>query len=87
MARIYAHRLSDYGINVFEIRPGIIKTDMTAGVSEKYDKLINEGLIPQNRWGYPEDVAKAVVALAKGYFPYSTGMQVEVSGGMNINRL
>ena len=87
MARIYAHRLSEYGINVYEIRPGIIKTDMTKEVNEKYDKLIDDGLIPQNRWGYPEDVANAVVALAKGYFPYSTGMQVEVSGGMNINRL
>jgi 3-oxoacyl-[acyl-carrier protein] reductase len=87
MASIFAHRLAEFGINVYEVRPGIIKTDMTAGVSEKYDTLIAEGLIPQNRWGYPDDVAKAVVALAKGYFPYSTGMQVEVSGGMNINRL
>jgi 3-oxoacyl-[acyl-carrier protein] reductase len=87
MARIYAHRLSEYGINVYEVRPGIIKTDMTSEVSEKYDKLIANGLILQNRWGYPEDVAKAVVALAKGYFPYSTGMPVEVSGGMNIYRL
>ena len=87
MARIYAHRLAEYGINVYEVRPGIIKTDMTAGVREKYNKLIKEGLIPQNRWGHPEDVAQAVVALAKGYFPYSTGMQIEVSGGMNISRL
>lgn len=87
MARIFAHRLSEYGINVYEVRPGIIKTDMTASVSEKYDKLIEEGLIPQNRWGHPEDVGQAVVALAKGYFAYSTGMQVEVSGGMDIRRL
>jgi NAD(P)-dependent dehydrogenase (short-subunit alcohol dehydrogenase family) len=60
---------------------------MTAPVKEKYDRLIAEGLVPQKRWGFPEDVAKAVVALAKGYFEYSTGMIIEVSGGMNIRRL
>ncbi len=86
-ARIYADRLSAEGINVFELRPGIIMTDMTAAVKEKYDKLIGEGLIPQQRWGYPEDVGKAVVGLVKGYFDYSTGLIAEVSGGMNISRL
>jgi NAD(P)-dependent dehydrogenase (short-subunit alcohol dehydrogenase family) len=86
-ATMYADRLSEFGINVYEIRPGVIKTDMTAAVQTKYDKLISEGLIPQNRWGYPEDVGKAVTALAKGYFPYSTGMVIEVSGGMNIKHL
>lgn len=86
-ARIFADRLAEYGINVYEVRPGIIKTEMTAPVKEKYDRLIAEGLVPQKRWGFPEDVAKAVVALAKGYFEYSTGMIVEVSGGMNIRRL
>lgn len=86
-ARIFADRLADHGINVYEVRPGIIQTDMTAPVKEKYDKLISEGLVPQKRWGYPEDVAKAVAALARGDFPYSTGLVVEVSGGMNIPRL
>jgi NAD(P)-dependent dehydrogenase (short-subunit alcohol dehydrogenase family) len=86
-ATLFAHRLSEFGINVYEVRPGIIKTDMTAPVREKYEKLIVEGLVPQNRWGFPEDVGLAVVALAKGYFPYSTGMVLEVSGGMNIRRL
>ncbi|MBN2011287.1 3-ketoacyl-ACP reductase [candidate division KSB1 bacterium] len=87
MARIYADRLAIYGINVYEIRPGIIQTDMTVSVKEKYDDLIANGLIPQNRWGFPEDVGKAVASLAKGDFAYSTGMVVEVSGGMNICRL
>jgi len=86
-ARVFADRLSEYGINVYEVRPGIILTDMTAPVKEKYDKLIAGGLIPQKRWGLPEDVGKAVAALAKGYFGYSTGLVVEVSGGMNIQRL
>jgi len=86
-ARIFADRLAEYGINVYEVRPGIIKTDMTAPVKEKYDKLIAEGLIPQKRWGFPEDVAKAVAALAKGHFGYSTGLIIEVSGGMNIRHL
>ena len=86
-AKIYADRLAEFGINVYEIRPGIIKTDMTAAVREKYDRLIAEGLVPQKRWGFPEDVGKAVAALAQGYFPYSTGLILEVSGGMNIRRL
>lgn len=85
--RIFADRLSEHGINVYEIRPGIIKTEMTASVKEKYDRLIAGGLIPQKRWGFPEDVAKAVVALAKGYFSYSTGLIIEVSGGMDIRHL
>ena len=84
---IFADRLSEFGINVYEVRPGVIKTDMTAPVESKYDKLIGEGLIPQRRWGLPEDVAKAVAALASGAFEYSTGVVVEVSGGMNIRRL
>ena len=86
-AKIYADRLAEFGINVYEIRPGIIKTNMTAPVREKYDRLIAEGLVPQKRWGLPEDVGKAVAALAQGYFPYSTGLILEVSGGMNIRRL
>ena len=86
-ARLYADRLAEFGINVYEIRPGITKTDMTEPVKEKYDKLIAGGLIPQNRWGEPEDVARVVTAIARGDFDYSTGMIFEVSGGMNIKRL
>jgi 3-oxoacyl-[acyl-carrier protein] reductase len=86
-ASLLADRLAEIGINVYEIRPGIIETEMTAPVRERYDKLIAEGLVPQKRWGFPEDVGKAVAALAKGYFPFSTGLVLEVSGGMNIRRL
>jgi 3-oxoacyl-[acyl-carrier protein] reductase len=86
-ARIFADRLAGSGVNVYEIRPGIVLTDMTAPVREKYDRLIAEGLVPQGRWGTPEDVGKAVAALARGAFAYSTGLVLEVSGGMNIRRL
>jgi len=86
-ASVFADRLAEYGINVYEVRPGIIKTEMTAGVVEKYDRLIEEGLVPQQRWGLPEDVGKAVCALVSGAFEYSTGAVIEVSGGMNIRRL
>jgi NAD(P)-dependent dehydrogenase (short-subunit alcohol dehydrogenase family) len=86
-AAIFADRLSEYGINVYEVRPGIIRTDMTSAVQEKYDRLIEGGLIPEGRWGTPEDVGKAVVALVSGGFEYSTGAVIEVSGGMNIRRL
>jgi 3-oxoacyl-[acyl-carrier protein] reductase len=86
-ARLYADRLAAEGIPVFEIRPGIISTAMTAPAKEKYDRLIGEGLIPQKRWGQPEDVAKAAAALASGAFAFSTGAVIEVSGGMNIRRL
>jgi NAD(P)-dependent dehydrogenase (short-subunit alcohol dehydrogenase family) len=86
-AKVFADRLTEYGINVYEIRPGIIETDMTAPVRDTYDKRIAEGLVPQRRWGVPEDVGKAVVALATGYFGYSTGHIFELSGGMNIRRL
>jgi NAD(P)-dependent dehydrogenase (short-subunit alcohol dehydrogenase family) len=86
-AAVFADRLSEYGINVYEVRPGIIKTDMTAAVESKYDQLISEGLVPQKRWGLPEDVGKAVAALVSGGFAYSTGTIIEVSGGMNLRRL
>jgi NAD(P)-dependent dehydrogenase (short-subunit alcohol dehydrogenase family) len=86
-ARVFADRLAAEGIRVFEVRPGIIRTDMTAGVRAKYDRLIAEGLVPQGRWGEPEDVASAVVALTRGDFAYSTGMVVDVSGGLSIPRL
>jgi len=87
MTRIFAHRLADDGINVYEIRPGIFRTEMTAAVREKYDRLIAEGLVPQKRWGVPEDVGKAAAALARGDFAYATGLVVELSGGMQIRRL
>jgi 3-oxoacyl-[acyl-carrier protein] reductase len=86
-ARVFADRLAPEGIHVFEIRPGIIKTDMTAAVRDKYDRLITGGLIPQGRWGLPEDVGRTAAALASGAMPYSTGAVLEVSGGMDIRRL
>jgi NAD(P)-dependent dehydrogenase (short-subunit alcohol dehydrogenase family) len=86
-AAVFADRLAEFGINVYEVRPGIIKTDMTSAVTAKYDRLITEGLVPQGRWGLPEDVGKAVAALVGGSFPYSTGTVIEVSGGMNLRRL
>ncbi len=86
-ALLYADRLSDAGIPVFEIRPGLILTGMTAPVREKYGALIQQGVVPQRRWGTSEDVAKAVASLASGSFDYSTGAVIEVSGGMNIRRL
>ncbi len=85
--QLFAVRLGEYNIPVYEIRPGIIRTDMTAGVTEKYDALISGGLCVQKRWGYPEDVGLAVAALAAGSFPYSTGQVFMVEGGMTIARL
>lgn len=84
---LYAARLADYGINVYEIRPGIITTDMTGPVKEKYDKLIGEGLTPIKRWGTPEDVGKAVAAIAEGLLPFSTGEVINVDGGFHLRRL
>jgi NAD(P)-dependent dehydrogenase (short-subunit alcohol dehydrogenase family) len=87
-ATLFADRLAEHGITVFEVRPGIIATPMTSVVKEKYDKLILEdGLLPQRRWGEPEDIGRAVVGLAKGYFAYSTGQVIEVGGGFGIKRL
>ena len=86
-AALFADALAAKGINVYEVRPGIIATDMTAGVKDKYDRLIADGLVPQGRWGLPEDVGRAVAALARGDLGFSTGAVVEVSGGMNIRRL
>ncbi|MBN1482318.1 3-ketoacyl-ACP reductase [candidate division KSB1 bacterium] len=88
MTQLYADRLAEFGIPVFEVRPGIIKTDMTSAVTEKYDKLIlQEGLTPIKRWGTPKDVARAVTAIALGYFPYSTGEVINVDGGFHMRRL
>ncbi len=86
-SKIWAVRLGEFDIPVYEIRPGIIKTDMTSNVQGKYDKLIAEGLNVQPRWGYPEDVAKAVHALVDGNFPFSTGDVFMVDGGLSIQRL
>jgi NAD(P)-dependent dehydrogenase (short-subunit alcohol dehydrogenase family) len=85
--QLFAARLREFNIPVYEVRPGVIKTDMTAGVTEKYDKLIEAGLCVQKRWGYPDDVGKAVAALAKGDFPYSTGQVIMVDGGLTLPRL
>ena len=87
MSLLYADRLAEYGISVFEVRPGIIQTDMTVGVRDKYDKLIAEGLTPIRRWGQPEDVGKAVAAIVQGFFPYSTGEVINVDGGFHMRRL
>jgi len=85
--QLFAVRLGEFNLPVYEVRPGIIGTDMTAGVKEKYDKLIGEGLCVQNRWGTPEDVGKAAVSLARGDFMYSTGQVIMVDGGLTISRL
>lgn len=86
-AQLFAARLAEHDIPVLEIRPGIVTTDMTAGVKEKYDRMIAEGLLPTRRWGRPEDVARAVSAFARGDLDYSTGAALEVSGGFNLRRL
>ncbi len=86
-ATVFADALAGRGIAVYELRPGIVATDMTAGVKDKYDRLIAGGLVPQGRWGAPEDVGRAVAALARGDLGYSTGAVIEISGGMNIRRL
>ena len=72
---------------MYEIRPGIIRTDMTRTVAEKYDRLIADGLLPQKRWGEPEDVANAVSVLCSGSLAYSTGQTIDVDGGFHIRRL
>jgi NAD(P)-dependent dehydrogenase (short-subunit alcohol dehydrogenase family) len=84
---LYAARLAADGINVYEIRPGIIATDMTGPVKEKYDKLISEGLTPIKRWGSPADVGKAVAAIASDLLPFSTGEVLNVDGGFHLRTL
>lgn len=86
-AMLWAVRLAEYGIPVYEVRPGVIRTDMTSGVTQRYDQLIADGLIPQNRWGLPEDVGRAVAMLARGDLRYSTGQVILVDGGMTLGRL
>jgi 3-oxoacyl-[acyl-carrier protein] reductase len=85
--QLFAVRLAEYGINVYEVRPGIVTTDMTAGVQEKYDRMIAEGLTPIARWGTPEDVGRAVAAIAQGAYPFSTGEVINVDGGFHLRRL
>jgi 3-oxoacyl-[acyl-carrier protein] reductase len=85
--QLFAVRLGEYDIPVYEIRPGVINTDMTSRVKEKYDKLIEEGLCVQKRWGQPDDVGKVVASLVKGDFMYSTGQVIMVDGGLTIPRL
>lgn len=86
-SRLWALRLAPAGIPVYEVRPGIVHTDMTACVREKYDRLIADGLVPQGRWGEPDDVGRAVAALARGDLAYSTGAVIYVDGGFSIERL
>lgn len=86
-SKVFADRLSKENILVYEIRPGIIQTDMTAKIKDKYDKLIGEGLVPQKRWGLPEDIGRAVASIARGDWEFSTGMIFEISGGLNIHSL
>ncbi len=87
MTEQFAVRLADSNIGVFEIRPGIIRTGMTSGVRDKYDALIEDGLLPIRRWGEPEDIARAVEAIVNGYLPYSTGEVINIDGGFHIRRL
>ncbi|HBN84290.1 MAG TPA: 3-ketoacyl-ACP reductase [Clostridiales bacterium] len=84
---LFADRLAEYGINVYEIRPGIIDTEMTSKVKEKYDKMIAEGVTPIKRWGKPQDIADAVIAITSGKFGFVTGQVINVDGGFHIRRL
>jgi 3-oxoacyl-[acyl-carrier protein] reductase len=86
VTQLFAVRLGEFDIPVYEVRPGVIYTDMTVGVKEKYDKLFEDGLAVQKRWGYPDDVGKAVSALALGNFPYSTGQVIMIDGGITLSR-
>jgi len=85
--QLFAVRLAEYGINVYEVRPGIVATDMTTVVQEKYDRLIAEGLTPIARWGTPEDVGRAAAAIAQEAFSFSTGEVINVDGGFHLRRL
>ena len=87
LTTLYADRLAPEQILVYEIRPGVIDTDMTDAAQEKYDKLFAEGFAPINRWGTPEDLGKTTVALVSGAFPYTTGQVIDVDGGYHIESL
>jgi NAD(P)-dependent dehydrogenase (short-subunit alcohol dehydrogenase family) len=86
LTQLFALRLAEHGICVYEVRPGVIDTDMTAGVRERYSQLIADGLAPIRRWGTPEDVGKAVAALITGAIPFSTGEVINVDGGFHLRR-
>jgi NAD(P)-dependent dehydrogenase (short-subunit alcohol dehydrogenase family) len=86
-ARLFALRLAEHHIPVYEVRPGIIQTDMTANVKEAYDRRIADGLVPERRWGTPDDVGRVVAALARGDAPYATGSVITVDGGLSLPRL
>lgn len=85
--QLWAHRLAEFGISVYEVRPGIIHSDMSAAVAEKYDRLIANGLTVENRWGEPEDVGRAVAMFARGDLSYATGNVLNVDGGLTLRRL
>jgi 3-oxoacyl-[acyl-carrier protein] reductase len=85
--QLWAARLGEFDLPVYEVRPGLIRTDMTAGVAAKYDRLLADGLAPQARWGQPDDVGKAVASLVRGDFAYSTGAVIMVDGGLTVPRL
>jgi NAD(P)-dependent dehydrogenase (short-subunit alcohol dehydrogenase family) len=85
--QVWAHRLAEFGIAVYEVRPGVVRTDMNAHVREKYDRLIENGLVVENRWGEPEDIGRAVAMLARGDLTYATGNVLKIDGGMTIRRL
>ncbi len=84
---LFADRLAEYGVNVYEVRGGIIETDMTTVVHEKYTRMIEQGVTPIRRWGTPDDVARAVVAIAEDLLPFSTGQVIDVDGGFHLRRL
>lgn len=86
-SKLWAVRLAEFGIDVFEVRPGVIATDMTSGVKEKYDNLIANGLTVQKRWGNPDDIGRAVAMLATGQLTYATGGVLMVDGGLTLERL
>jgi 3-oxoacyl-[acyl-carrier protein] reductase len=87
MTALFAARLAEFGINVYEVRPGVIATEMTEGVREKYDMLIEQGAWPIRRWGHTEDVGRAVAAIAHGDLPFSTGEVINVDGGFHLRTL
>jgi NAD(P)-dependent dehydrogenase (short-subunit alcohol dehydrogenase family) len=87
VSQLWASRLAAEGVQVLELRPGIMATDMTSGVKDKYDALISEGLVPQRRWGKPEDVGLAVRSICRGDFPFSTGDVIYLDGGFHLSRL
>jgi NAD(P)-dependent dehydrogenase (short-subunit alcohol dehydrogenase family) len=85
--RLWAVRLADFGIGVYEVRPGIVATDMTKAVQDKYDAMIEAGLLLDKRWGTPEDVGRAVSLLARGELPYATGAVLVLDGGLTVSRM